>query len=123
MNFLKGEILLDTLKLAHKIVDILDEKQGEDILFLDISEVTSIAEYFIICTGSSVRQVQALLKAVKTETKKEFKINPRIEGEAQAGWMLADYDNLVLHIFSPDRREFYRLEELWSEGKTLLHLQ
>ena len=109
--------------MAHKIVDILDEKQGEDILFLDIHEVTTLAEYFIICTGSNIRLVQALVRTVKKEIKTEYGINPRLEGEAQAGWVLADYGDLILHVFSPDRREFYRLEELWSEGKTILHLQ
>jgi len=64
-----------------------------------------------------------LIKTVKREIKKEYGVNPRIEGEAQAGWMLADYGDLILHVFSPDRRDFYRLEELWSDGKTVLHLQ
>lgn len=67
--------------------------------------------------------MQALAKTVKREIKKEYGFNPRMEGEAQAGWVLADYGDLILHIFSPERRDFYRLEELWSEGKTILHLQ
>ncbi len=114
---------LDILELAHTIVDVLDEKKGEDILLLDIREVSSFADYFLICSGSSIRMVNALAKAVKKEIKQEYGINPRIEGEAQAGWMLIDYGDLILHVFSPDRRAFYRLEELWGEGKTILRVQ
>jgi len=114
---------LDTLELAHRIVNILDEKKGEDILLLDISEESSFADYFLICSGSSIRMVNALVKTVKKEIKQEYGLGPNIEGEANAGWMLMDYGGLILHVFSPDRRDFYRLEELWSEGKTVLHLQ
>jgi len=55
--------------------------------------------------------------------KKEYGIDPRIEGEALAGWILADYGTVILHIFSPDRRDYYSLEELWAEAKTILRLQ
>ncbi|MBS1249324.1 MAG: Ribosomal silencing factor RsfS [Chloroflexi bacterium] len=67
--------------------------------------------------------VNALTKAVRKKVKQEYGLNPQVEGEASAGWMLLDYGDLILHVFSPDRREFYRLEELWSEGKTVLHVQ
>lgn len=60
---------------------------------------------------------------VNDELKKEYGINPRIEGEALAGWILADYGTVILHIFSPDRRDYYSLEELWAEAKTILRLQ
>ena len=109
--------------MAHKIVDVLDERKGEDILLLDIQDISSFADYFLICSGSSIRMVSALAKAVKKEIKQEFGINPRIEGEAHAGWMLLDYGSLILHIFSPERRAFYSLEELWSEGKIILRVQ
>ena len=60
---------------------------------------------------------------VDDEVKKEFGLNSRIEGEAMSGWMLADYGTVIVHIFSPDRRDFYSLEELWAEAKTILRLQ
>ena len=60
---------------------------------------------------------------VEDEVKKEFGLNPRVEGEAMAGWILADYGTVILHIFSPDRRNYYSLEELWAEAKTILRLQ
>ena len=77
----------------------------------------------MICSGTSVRMVKALMTDVDDEVKKEFGLNSRIEGEAMAGWMLADYGTVIVHIFSPDRREYYSLEELWSEAKTILRLQ
>ena len=67
--------------------------------------------------------VKALMTEVEDEVKKEFGLNSRIEGEALAGWMLADYGTVIVHIFSPDRRDFYSLEELWAEAKTILRLQ
>jgi ribosome-associated protein len=67
--------------------------------------------------------VNALIRSVKEEVKKEYGIHPRLEGEPRYGWMVADYGDLVLHIFSPERRAYYRLEDLWAEGKTILRLQ
>lgn len=77
----------------------------------------------MICSGTSVRMVKALMTDVDDEVKKEFGLNSRLEGEARAGWMLADYGTVIVHIFSPDRRDYYSLEELWSEAKTILRLQ
>ena len=67
--------------------------------------------------------VKALMTDVEDEVKKRFGLNSRVEGEATAGWMLADYGSVILHIFSPDRRDYYSLEELWAEAKTILRLQ
>lgn len=67
--------------------------------------------------------IQALVDSAIDQVKKEFRINARVEGQSQDGWMLVDYGDIILHIFSPQRRDYYRLEELWSEGKVLLHVQ
>jgi ribosome-associated protein len=90
---------------------------------LDIHENSILADYFVICTGTSERMVKALMSEVEDEVKKEFGLNSRLEGEALAGWMLADYGSVIVHIFSPDRRDYYSLEELWAEAKTILRLQ
>lgn len=97
--------------------------KGEDIHLLDIHENTILADYFVICSGTSVRMVKALMDEVDDRVKAEFGLDPRLEGEPGAGWMLADYGIVIVHIFSPDRREFYSLEELWAEAKTILRLQ
>jgi ribosome-associated protein len=114
---------LDTLAVAHKIVDVLEEKKGEDILLLDIREVGSLADYFVICSGTSDRMLDALMDAVIRQLRKEDHLRAKVEGTPQDGWMLADYGDVIVHIFSPARRNYYRLEELWSEGKIVLHLQ
>ncbi len=92
-------------------------------MLLDIRELTPIADYFVICTGSSDRMLDALVDAVKRGVRSEYHVRPRVEGDPRTGWMLADYGGVVLHLFSPDRREFYNLEELWQDGKVILHLQ
>lgn len=90
---------------------------------MNIHELSVLADYFVICSGSSTRMVNALMNEVLDEVKKEYKLIPRVEGEAGAGWMLADFGDVILHIFSPDRRDYYSLEELWAEAKTILRLQ
>ncbi len=90
---------------------------------MNIKEVSVLADYFVICSGSSTRMVKALMTEVADEVKKETGLNPRLEGKALGGWLLADFGNVIVHIFSPDRREYYSLEELWSEAKTILRLQ
>ena len=67
--------------------------------------------------------IQALVDAAIDQVKKEYNINARVEGQSEDGWMLVDYGEIILHIFSPQRRDYYRLEELWSNGKVLLHVQ
>ena len=90
---------------------------------MDIHENSILADYFVICSGTSTRMVKALVNDVEDEVKKEFGLNSRVEGEAMAGWILADYGVVIVHIFSPDRRDYYSLEELWAEAKTILRLQ
>jgi len=90
---------------------------------LDISDLSVIADYFIICSGSSSRMVKALVNSVVEEIKAEYDRKPALEGEAEFGWVLADYGSVILHVFSPERRNYYRLEDLWNEGKTVLRLQ
>ena len=67
--------------------------------------------------------IQALVDGAIDQVKKDYKINSRVEGQSKDGWMLVDFGEIILHIFSPQRRDYYRLEELWSNGKILLHVQ
>ncbi|NUM47034.1 MAG: ribosome silencing factor [Anaerolineales bacterium] len=114
---------MESLELARTIVNILEDKKAEDIVLMDIQELTTIADYFVICSGTSNRMLDALAQAVRDQMRDDHKVKGRLEGIAQNGWMLADYGSVVLHIFSVDQREYYRLEELWAAGKTLLRLQ
>lgn len=114
---------MDTLELAHTIVNALEEKKGEDIVLLDIHDVSLLADYFVICSGTSPRMIDALSEAVIAEIKENKGGRPRVEGSSHGGWILADYGAVILHLFSPDRREYYALEDLWSDARVVLHLQ
>ena len=114
---------LKPIELARMITTILEDKKGEDIVLLDIQNISDFTDYFVICSGTSDRMIDALANDVTKKLRKENKIRGSVEGEPQYGWILVDYGSVILHIFSPNRRQFYNLEELWAEGKILLHLQ
>ena len=111
------------MEVAHTVVDALEEKKGENILLIDIRDVTVFAEYFVICSGTSDRMLKALADGVIEKVREEHDLRARVEGSPDDGWLLVDYGDLILHLFSPDRRSYYRLEELWNQGKVLLHVQ
>ncbi len=90
---------------------------------LDIRELADFAEYFVVCSGTSDRMLQALADEVKERTWKTQQLRGRVEGKPQDGWVLVDFGDVIVHLFSPDRRDYYRLEDLWAQGKILLRLQ
>lgn len=118
----RGESL-NALELARALVAALEDKKGEDILLIDISEVASFTDYFVLCTGTSDRMLDALAVSMQETIRAKHKKRGRIEGEARDGWLVVDYGDVVVHLFSPDQREYYRLEELWQDGKVLLRVQ
>ncbi len=112
------------LGLAREIVDILDQHKGEDILLLDLQEVCSFADYFVICTGPSERTLHALSEEVVRRLKADRRGIPRgVEGEASSGWVLLDFGDVIAHLFSPELRRYYRLEEVWKTGRIILRVQ
>jgi ribosome-associated protein len=90
---------------------------------MDIHELADFAEYFVICSGTSDRMLQALADAASERVKEKFHQSGRLEGQPQDGWLLVDFGEVILHLFSPDRRNYYRLEELWGRGKVILRVQ
>ena len=104
-------------------MDALEAKKGEDIVLLDIQKAEAFTDYFIICTGTSDRMLDALAEAVLEAAQKKLDQRGRREGPAMAGWVVLDFGAVVVHLFAPEQRSFYKLEELWSRGKVLLHLQ
>ncbi len=96
---------------------------GENIVLMDIRELSDFADYFVICTGTSDRMLKALADQVMEELRSKHTVRGKMEGEARDGWILVDYGDVVLHLFSPDRRDYYRLEDLWGKGRVLLRLQ
>ena len=108
----------DSSRLANSILKGLIDKKGIDIIELDLRKVESaVCEYFIICSGGSDRQVNALANAVKDIVIEEESEKPwHIEGMDNCSWVLLDYANVVVHIFQEETREFYKLEELWADA-------
>lgn len=114
----------DALMIAHTIVNILDEKKGEDILLMDLLGVCSFTDYFVIATGVSERTIRALADDVVRKVRKEHQLHPRgQEGEPASGWVLLDFGDVIVHLFSEEMRDFYRLEDLWRDGQVLLRVQ
>lgn len=91
---------------------------------LDLREITPLADYFVICTADSDRQARALQEILLEDLKKEYAVLPlSAEGDAASGWMLLDYNSVVVHIFSREARAFYRLQELWKMAPVVLKIQ
>ena len=114
----------EALTIAHSIVNILDEKKGDDILLLDLLGVCSFTDYFVIATGVSERTIRALSDDVVRTVRKENRLHPRgEEGEPASGWVLIDFGDVIVHLFSEEMRDFYQLEDLWRDGQVLLRVQ
>lgn len=106
--------------LARRIAEIADGRKASDIVALDMRGLVGYTDFLVICSGGSERQTRAIHDAVHLELKREAGLLPgRVEGEAEARWVLMDYLDCVLHVFTPDTREFYRLEALWGEAGRL----
>ena len=114
---------LEQIDLARYMVDAITSKMGADILLLDLSGVTLIADYFIIATAESQRQLSAISEEIVQQVKEGQQISPlSVEGTAASGWVLVDYGGVVVHLFTPKQREFYRLEDLWAEARTVVRI-
>jgi ribosome-associated protein len=99
-------------------VRAIEDKKGADIRVLDISGITTFADYFVISTGANQRQVQAISDEVNLQMKRQAGELPiSVEGYTQAEWVLADYGDMLVHVFSPKAREYYDLERLWRGAK------
>lgn len=106
-------------EMVKTAVAALQDKKGEDIRVIDISGVTVIADYFIIASGSNPNQVQALADNVEEQMYKAGYDDPCVEGYNTASWVLLDYNDVIVHVFSQDDRLFYDLERIWRDGKEI----
>lgn len=110
----------NTSKLMTKIAyDALDEKKGEDIRVIEIGDISIIADYFIIANGTNSSQVGALVDNVENALGKAGFTPKRIEGMHSSSWILMDYGDIIVHVFSKEDRLFYDLERIWRDGKTI----
>jgi ribosome-associated protein len=112
----------DPGELAHRIVNVASDKKASDIVLLRTAEVTTMADYFVIASGRSETQVQALSKAIVDELRDEGIKPIGVEGRSSARWVLLDYGSVIVHLFAPEEREYYGLERLWSEATQVARL-
>ncbi len=108
-----------TLEMTKTAIQALEDKKGEDIQVIDIGEISPIADYFILASGSNRSQIQAMADAVEEKMNQSGHPLKQIEGYDGANWILMDYYDVVVHIFDRDSRMFYDLERIWADGKTL----
>jgi ribosome-associated protein len=107
--------LSSSVQLANRIAALAAEKSASDIVILDMRDVVSYTDYFVICTGRTLRQTQAVSDEIREQLKREGVLPQRIEGHRQGDWILLDYLDAVAHVFTPDARAYYRLESLWGQ--------
>jgi ribosome-associated protein len=115
----------EALTLARRIVDVLSDKQASDIVLLDIRGVSLIADYFVLCTAGSERQTTAILRDLSDKLVQEQPGRKPLhtEGAADSGWVLLDYGDVIVHVFSATQRAFYNLEQLWAAATPIVRLQ
>jgi ribosome-associated protein len=110
------EQTLTSLELARRIAALACEKLAEDVVILDMRPECSFTDFFVIATGRNSRQTAAVWDEVHTRLKQEERLLPQsVDGPREGAWIVADYLDVVLHVFTPDARGYYRLEELWSD--------
>jgi ribosome-associated protein len=109
--------------IARLAVDAAANKKAEDIVLLDIRELTSMADYFVICSASTDRQVKSVVEGIELDLKADGVRPVHVEGEQGSGWVLVDFGDVICHVFKSEERDYYRLEELWTGAKTLVRMQ
>lgn len=108
--------MADSKEMLKVIIDALQDKKAEDIRVIDISNVSVIADYFVIASGSNTNQIQAMVDNVEEEMFKAGFDDPKVEGYNTASWILLDYNDVIVHVFSEDDRAFYNIEHIWRDG-------
>jgi ribosome-associated protein len=104
-------------ELLEEIARYADDKKAQDVVVLDLRGVLGYTDYFVLCTGNTARQTKAIHDGIMEGLKREHETLPRrVEGASKSDWILMDYLDVVVHIFTPETRAFYRLEQLWGEA-------
>jgi ribosome-associated protein len=113
----------DALALARRIVDLAEDKKASDIVLLEIGRLTTMADYFVICSGQSERQLGAIADGIAEGLRDEGVRPIGREGSGTAHWLLIDFGAVIVHVMAQPERDFYQLERLWAEAPLLLRLQ
>jgi ribosome-associated protein len=107
---------LSSAALVERIAEIASDRKAIDIKVLDVHDVVGYTDFFVVVSGNTERQTKAIHDAIYRDLKDEGITPRRVEGEREAKWILMDYLDAVVHIFTPDARSYYRLEQLWGEA-------
>ena len=105
--------------MAKMAVEALEDRKAEDVHVIDISEISTLADYFVIASGTNINQVQALADNVQEKLGREGYFTKNVEGYDGANWILLDFGDIIVHVFDSENRLFYDLERIWRDGKTI----
>jgi ribosome-associated protein len=109
-------VQLNSIEQARRIAGIAQDKLADDVVILDMRPVCIYTDFFVVCSGRNTRQVKSIWDEVHARLKHEGRLLPRaVDGERESTWIVADYLDVVLHVFTPDTRAYYRLEDLWGD--------
>jgi ribosome-associated protein len=119
----RGRTVLEAIDVARQVVAAASEKKATDIVLLDTRGVCSFADYFVMCSGESSKQIEAIRDEIGHSLKKEGILPHHCEGAVDSGWLLIDLRDVIVHIFAPIEREHYQLDQLWSQATPVVRIQ
>ncbi|MBC8511885.1 MAG: ribosome silencing factor [Dehalococcoidia bacterium] len=114
---------MQAIEVARRAVEAASDKQADNIVMLDARQICSFADYFVVCSGDSTRQIEAIWQEIRGILKQEGVIPYHSEGTADSGWILLDLGEVIVHIFSPSQRDYYRLDDLWDKATPIIRIQ
>ena len=118
-----AEAEMPALDLARRIVELAEDKKAADIVLLDLTGLTTVADYFVIASGGSERQLDAIADGIISTLRDEKQKPIGREGVPASHWVLLDYGSVIVHVFTPPERDYYSLEKHWHEAKTILRME
>jgi ribosome-associated protein len=110
-------------QLARALVGAVSDRKAQDIVLLDLQSISIISDYFVLCSGTSERQINTLVRVLIDRAGELGYQSKRVEGTSEGGWVLIDFQDVIAHVFSPQQRDFYKLDELWKDAQPLLVIQ
>jgi len=119
----QGDARLEGIEVARKAVEAASERLASDVVLLDVRQTCTFTSYFVICSGDSERQMGAIQEEIESALKQAGLKPHHREGTIDSGWMLLDFGDVIVHIFSPDEREFYQFDDLWSQAVPVVRVQ
>ncbi len=115
--------MTDPVEIGRTIAEVASDRLATNIAVLDIRDLTTIADVFVVCSADNARQLNAVREEIALKLRENDVDVQRVEGVAETGWILMDCGDVIVHLFTEDQRQFYRLEDLWAEATTILRIQ